>query len=142
MFKNILLPIDLNDENSWQSALPKAIDLCRQHGAKLHVMTVVPDIFQGHVAQYFPEGYEDELIDRTDEELRKLIRQQVPDDIEAKDTVAYGSIYHEILATAEKVGADLIVMTSHRPELKDYLIGPNATKVVRHAKCSVMVVRS
>ena len=36
---------------------------------------------------------------------------------------------------------DLIVMASHRPELKDYLIGPNAARVVRHADCSVQVVR-
>lgn len=141
MFKNILLPIDLNDRNSWQSALPKAVDLCRQHGAKLHVVTVVPDIFQGHVAPYFPEGYEDELIQRTDEALRKLIREQVPDTVEAEDSVAHGSIYHEILAAAEKVGANLIVMASHRPEIRDYLIGPNAAKVVRHANCSVLVVR-
>ncbi len=32
-------------------------------------------------------------------------------------------------------------MGSHRPELSDYLLGPNAGKVVRHAKCLVMVVR-
>ncbi len=30
---------------------------------------------------------------------------------------------------------------SHRPELKDYLLGPNAARVVRHANCSVLVVR-
>ena len=35
----------------------------------------------------------------------------------------------------------LIVMGSHHPELKDYLLGPNAAKVMRHADCSVMVVR-
>ena len=46
-----------------------------------------------------------------------------------------------ILDLAEKIGADLIVMASHRPELKDYLLGPNAARVVRHAECSVMVVR-
>jgi nucleotide-binding universal stress UspA family protein len=32
-------------------------------------------------------------------------------------------------------------MGSGRPELADYLLGPNADKVVRHAKCSVMAVR-
>jgi nucleotide-binding universal stress UspA family protein len=35
----------------------------------------------------------------------------------------------------------VIVLASHRPELKDYLLGPNAARVVRHAKCSVLVVR-
>jgi universal stress protein F len=55
--------------------------------------------------------------------------------------VAEGRIYREILKAAQTIQADLIVMGSHHPELKDYLLGPNAAKVVRHADCSVMVVR-
>jgi nucleotide-binding universal stress UspA family protein len=39
------------------------------------------------------------------------------------------------------MNADLIVLAAHRPELKDYLLGPNASRVVRHAKCSVYVIR-
>jgi nucleotide-binding universal stress UspA family protein len=35
----------------------------------------------------------------------------------------------------------LIVMNSHRPDLRDHLIGSNASQVVRHASCSVLVVR-
>ncbi|HYZ26966.1 MAG TPA: universal stress protein [Geminicoccaceae bacterium] len=42
---------------------------------------------------------------------------------------------------ARTVPAGLIVMGSHHPELKDYLLGPNAAKVMRHADCSVTVVR-
>ncbi|MCP3868497.1 MAG: universal stress protein [Gammaproteobacteria bacterium] len=52
------------------------------------------------------------------------------------------SIYSDILADAERSGADLIVIASHQPELSDYLLGSNAAKVVRHAKCDVYVVRS
>jgi nucleotide-binding universal stress UspA family protein len=55
--------------------------------------------------------------------------------------VGHGTIYREILVRAERTKCDLIVMASHRPELQDYLLGPNAARVVRHAKCSVMVVR-
>jgi nucleotide-binding universal stress UspA family protein len=55
--------------------------------------------------------------------------------------VTEGKIYREILNAARTIGADLIVMGSHHPELRDYLLGPNADKVVRHADCSVMVVR-
>ncbi len=39
------------------------------------------------------------------------------------------------------VPADLIVMASHRPEMKDYLLGSNAGHIVLHAPCSVFVVR-
>ena len=51
------------------------------------------------------------------------------------------AVYQVILETAAKIGADLIVMASHRPKPMDYLLGPNAAKVVRHAKTSVLVVR-
>ncbi len=47
----------------------------------------------------------------------------------------------KILKAVEETGCDLIVMASHRPALKDYLLGPNAARVVRHANCSVLVVR-
>ena len=46
-----------------------------------------------------------------------------------------------IVTSARDLSANLIVMGSHRPELQDYLLGPNAARVVRHAACSVLVVR-
>ena len=55
--------------------------------------------------------------------------------------IAEGTIYERIIHCAEKTSADLIIMGAHRPELKDYLLGPNAARVVRHAECSVLVVR-
>jgi len=39
-----------------------------------------------------------------------------------------GTIYDEIIKAADKIGCDLIVMASHRPELKDYLFEPNAAR--------------
>ena len=48
----------------------------------------------------------------------------------------------EAVHTFKETGnIDLIIMASHRPELQDYLLGPNAARVVRHANCSVLVVR-
>ena len=42
----------------------------------------------------------------------------------------------------KKAGADLIVVGSHRPAMKDYLLGTNAAPVVRHATCSMLVART
>ncbi len=61
---------------------------------------------------------------------------------EAKGHVAHGTIYDEIMKAADKLDCDLILMGSHRPELKDYLLGPNAVRIVRHANQSVFVVRA
>ena len=56
-----------------------------------------------------------------------------------------GGIYQEILDEATSMPADLIVMTSHRPQrhaVRTYFLGSNAGHVVRYARCSVLVVRN
>ncbi len=141
MYKNVLLTVDLTDPSSWRKALPAALEMCRAEGATLHLMTVVPDYGMTVVGQYFPEEYQKKAVVQAGQELRDLSAAQVPSGVNVKHVVAYGTIYEEILGTARKVDADLIVIASHRPELKDYLIGPNAARVVRHSNRSVLVVR-
>jgi nucleotide-binding universal stress UspA family protein len=141
MYRNILVPVDLSDKHSWRKALPTAISLCETFEAKLHLMTVVPDFGLPMVGQFFPEGYEAKLRQQAAKQLRDFAAQQVPGEIECRRIVGEGKVYQEILKAADAIEADLIVMGSHRPELSDYLLGPNAAKVMRHARCSVMVVR-
>ena len=141
MYKNILLSVDLTDSSSWRNALPFAVEYCQAMGATLHLMTVVPDYGMTVVGQFFPEDYEKKAIVQARHELRELSTAHVPAGVEVLHIVAYGTIYQEILNAAKSVNADLIVIASHRPEFKDYLIGPNAARVMRHANRSVLVVR-
>ena len=141
MYKSILLPVDLTEESSWRKALPAAVACCRAFGAELHLLTVVPDFGSAAVAQYFPEDFEERIITQTRDELRAFADRLVPEEVKVRPRVAYGTIYEKILEVADDVRADLIVMAAHRPELKDYLLGPNAARVVRHADQSVLVVR-
>jgi nucleotide-binding universal stress UspA family protein len=141
MYKHILLPVDLAEESSWRKALPTAVECCRAFGAELHLMTVVPDFGMSAVAQYFPEDYAERTGAEAAEQLKKLAAQQITDGIKVHHRVGHGTIYEEILRVAGEIGCDLIVMASHRPELSDYLLGPNAARVARHANCSVLVVR-
>jgi nucleotide-binding universal stress UspA family protein len=74
--------------------------------------------------------------------IADLIRQANASDISPAILVRHGaSIYAEILSVAHEVGADLVVVGSHRPAMKDYLLGTNASRIVRHARCSVLVAR-
>ena len=141
MYRNILVPVDLSDKHSWRKALPTAVSLCETFQARLHLMTVVPAFGLPMVGQFFPDGYEAKLRQQAAKQLKDFAATQVPDEIESRRIVAEGKIYQEIMKAADVIKADLIVMGSHRPELSDYLLGPNAARVVRHAKCSVMVVR-
>jgi nucleotide-binding universal stress UspA family protein len=141
MYSTILLPVDLEDEHSWRKPAPTAVALCRTFNASLHLLGVAPEFGMPLVAQYFPPDYEARICRELEDRLRAFIADRVPAEIGATPHVAHGTPYREILRVREQIGADLIVMGSHRPELRDYLLGPNAARVVRHAPCSVMVVR-
>lgn len=141
MYRDILLPVDLEHEGSWRTALPVALAHCEAFGARLHLLTVVPGYGSGWVEQFFPDDFEAKAEEMAGERLRAFAEAQVPDGIDVQCVVACGTIYHLILDTAAETGVDLIVMAAHHPELRDYLLGPNAAKVVRHAGCSVLVVR-
>lgn len=141
MFKEILLPVDLDPEAAGTSALTAALDIARAFESRLHVVTVVPDRGFHFVAQYFPENYEEEALSAATERLHAWARDHVPDDVVVQHVVAHGVIYHEIVRVAGEVGADLIVMASHRPEMSDYLLGSNTDHVVRHARVPVLVMR-
>jgi nucleotide-binding universal stress UspA family protein len=141
MFKTILLPIDLSEESSWKTALPTAILHARGEGGSLTLLTVVPSFGESIVGTYFPEGFAEKATAQAEQELEAFRTAHVLSDIPSKALVRRGTIYDEILDAAKDIGADLIVMASHRPKLQDYLLGPNAARVVRHAKQSVLVVR-
>jgi len=55
--------------------------------------------------------------------------------------VLNGHSYSTILDVAKDESAQLIIIGSHKPNMSDYFLGSTAARVVRHAKCSVYVVR-
>lgn len=141
MYQNILLAIDLNDESSWQRALPLAVEMCSAGGGNLHVVTVVPDFGMSIVSSYFPEGYEKEVGAKVMQNLKTFVSENVPDGVSVQHIVGSGNVYESILKTADEVKADLIVIAAGRPDLKEFLLGPNAARVARHADVSVLIVR-
>ncbi|MFW6005498.1 MAG: universal stress protein [Desulfonatronovibrionaceae bacterium] len=144
MYRHILIPIDLQeeDERPRTLALHKAIELCRVYKAQLHVLTVVPDVGMPIVGYYFPTETEDAIVKESEKFLHELVNQHIPEDIDVQHLVAQGTVYKRILKMADKVNADLIIMPAQQMKLQDFFIGSNASRVVRYAKCSVLVVRA
>ncbi|ABD55246.1 universal stress protein [Jannaschia sp. CCS1] len=141
MFKTILLPVDLSSPESWSKALPAARDLMASGECVLHVLCVVPDFGLPVVGSFFDEGFEENAMHRVGEALTVWVHDNIPADLNVQPHVTHGRVYDEILRAADKLSADAIVMGAHTPEISDYLLGPNAARVVRHAKQSVFVVR-
>lgn len=140
MFKKILIPIDLSELALSKQALDASIELARQSKGQLRLVTVetlLPASFMEYVPPEFDKSQEERA-------LQALQQIQATLDFPQADistTVRFGGIYVEILAEADEWGANLIVIGSHRPSMATYLIGSNAKTIVRHAKCSVLVIR-
>ncbi len=141
MFSTIVVPIDLAEPESSGRALNAAIRMARGYDATMHVVSVVPDMGMSIVGGYFPKGFEQKALDDTKIRLKAFLEDTVSADVKVKGHVVHGAIYQQILQIADTLEADLIVMASHRPAMRDYLLGPNAARVVRHARQSVLVVR-
>jgi len=141
MYKDILLAVDLGHADAEIRAVETAVEYARAFGSRLHVMSVVPDYGMSLVGGFFPKEHEQQAIEHAKEELHAFTKKHVPDEIKHRHIVGHGSIYREILRYADLIKADLIVLSAKRPSPEDYLIGPNAARVVRHASISVLVVR-
>lgn len=141
VFKDILFPVDLDEKSSWEKAIPTIVEYSQAFKSCVHILTVVPDYGMSLVGQFFPSNYEGKVLDAANKRLHEFVKEHIPAGIKVQHIIGQGTIYEVILDMANEIDADLIVMTSHRPELRDYLLGPNASRVVRHANQSVLVIR-
>lgn len=134
MYETILVPIDLSHPDQGR----KALGIARQIGTgqsrivALHVVGAdIPNIVVGA-----PPGLLAENLANARKELASYA-----DDAGAESEVRRGDPPTVIFEFAEEIGADLIIIASHRPGLRDYFLGSTAARVVRHAQCPVLVDR-
>ena len=137
----ILVPIDLAHETGLQKTVDHAVMLAEQTGASLHAVSVIPDYGMALVGSFFPKNFSENALKETSVALANFVDEHFPAGVTVEQHVRQGTIYEQIIRVADEVGAEMIVMASHRPEMKDFLLGPNAARVVRHAKRSVTVIR-
>lgn len=140
LYRKVLAAVDLGDPDSATRVIQSALEVIADQDT-LHVVSVVPDYGTGVVASFFPPGHEKEAINKARDALHAFTAENVPEGVPVQHVVGHGSVYGEIVAIADKLDADLIVIGSHRPRLRDHLLGPNAERVVRHASQSVLVAR-
>ena len=140
MYKHILVPVDIADPELAKPALSTAAGMARGAGGTVRLIHVVP-LTSGMLVEYVPADFEAEQRKAAETALADIARNAGLDAAHVSSTVRQGGIYHEVLEEAKAIGADLIVMSSHRPAMRTYFLGSNAGHIVRYAPCSVLVVR-
>lgn len=141
--QHILVPIDFSVHS--KNALRHALQLAEQFGAALHLVYVVePTIYPvdlGFGQVVLPE-VEEELRERGHAELKMLIEREVRGRVKATLSVRTGKPHQEILLEAAEHHADLVVVATHGyTGVEQILFGSTAMRIVRLAKCPVLVIR-
>lgn len=138
MYQTIIVPVALTGHGGVGRGLVEQAHKLLDTGGSivlLHVMEELPS----YVAATIPR---EQLAGRRKEVMRRLESLAAParkDKVEID--VRSGNAPSNILKSAEEHDADLIIIGSHTPGFSDYFIGSTAARVVRHAQCSVLVVR-
>jgi nucleotide-binding universal stress UspA family protein len=144
MYKNILVPIDLADADLAKPAVATALMMSGESDGKVRFVNVLP-LTPVMLAEYVPPDFEVQQRKAAEDALAIVVKETGLSPERVSSTVRQGGIYQEILEEANSLHADLIVMSSHRPQrhaMRTYFLGSNAGHVVRYAKCSVLVVRN
>ena len=139
MYNKILIPIDFAHEDQALISINKANKLCGEGSDSkiilLHVVEEIPEYIQS----YLPDEFRIDKVESAKKDLQALLTKSEADN--AQIEVRKGRSYSSILESAEDNTVDLIIINSHKPGFEDYLLGSTAAKVVRHAKCAVLVDR-
>ena len=136
MYKTILVPIDIAhlDESR------HIVDVALEHAtpdARIVLLNVIEDIPRW-AAIKLPADLHDKSVASAQEKLREVAAASGR---EMEVAVRTGHNYNTIMDFAAELKPDLIIVSSHRPGFTEHLLGSTASRVVRHAACSVLVVR-
>ena len=139
MYRNILVPIDLDQPASWKDALSTASSIANCFSAKITICSVVSCLEAISQGEWLPISVEQRMFD---------VRARLEGVVASADVagcgveVVSGTISGGVLEIAERIQADLIILASHQPAARDYLLAANAIRVARRASCSVLIARN
>lgn len=145
MYKKILVPIDLLEDDLNSNIIKHVEDLATLGKPEIHFFSVIPsvELFFGIEVAILPESHKNsaERATLAMRALEEVIKDTKIPSSQITCQVSIGSAKDEILDYSKTINADLIVVGSHHPSTSTYLLGSTASAIVRHAQTSVFVVR-
>ncbi len=135
----ILVPIDFSDQS--MRALGEALNLAKIKRSDVVLLSVIKE--QSIMHSLFLDDKSDELKIKVKEKLDAIVLGYSPEyNVDIDSMVSKGKIYEQINEVADLISADLIVMgTNGSQGSSSKIIGSNAEKVVRLAKCPVITIK-
>jgi len=145
--RKILVPTDFSEDSDL--AFRMALSIAVKYQARIFLLHVISNTVQQSLADYCLDQsivarVLSESIVFSNEKLQEVIdKNQQSGNIKVIPDVRKGQPYEEILKEASERKIDLIVIASHgKTGLQKYFIGSVTEKVMKEAKCPVLLIRS
>jgi len=139
----ILVGMDFSQHSA--AALDRAVDFAKTFGAKIHLLHSYAVPVRGVMPYDFavPDGVWDGIREAAETKLEGVRQEVESAGVEASSEVSPALPSEAILAVADEIGADLIVLgTRGYTGLKHVLLGSVAERTIRLASCAVLTVRA
>lgn len=136
--KRILAPVDFSETSD--KAFDYALSLARVFEAEVIALHILqePILYQPTTAQSYRDAFERSMQDNLD----SLLNRHTVEGVSVTTAMKQGAPFLEIIQFAQEKNCDMIVMGTHgHGPIQNMLMGSAAEKVVRKAKCPVLVVR-
>ncbi|RXK12448.1 hypothetical protein CP965_07640 [Halarcobacter mediterraneus] len=141
MFKNILVPLHLDYTDNHEKLFAGALEILDRDEGKLSLLYVNENKAHGSVYPIFDEENEKHYNHSAFVELKRIAKKHSLPEDKISFNIRDGSAHREILEEARRIKSDAIVMMATKPGLSSYFISSTPERVVRHAACSVFVIR-
>ncbi|MFT6076384.1 MAG: nucleotide-binding universal stress UspA family protein [Yoonia sp.] len=135
MYQHILVAVAFDEESDPEQSLQVAQVLADKttRVTVLHVKEEIPSYAIAYIPQDYDIGLKQAIHDKLDGFAQRFE--------DGRGQLIEGHSGRTILEWAASNKVDCIIINSHKPNLQDYFLGSTASRVVRHAKCSVHVIR-
>ena len=146
LIKKLLIPFDFSE--TAELALEHAVFMAKLHKADLHLLHVIESYsFTSAISHAFSKSqseFESKIESSANEKLKQLSEKLHHDSgMAVFYRTEMGNIYKKIVAVAEELDIDLIIMGTHGVSgFQEFLIGSNTYRVVMSAPCPVVSVQT
>lgn len=139
MYTNILIPMDPDHADLFEVQVSAAERLLSP-GGKISTIYVNPTYIHHSMAATTPDkptDVEQAVLDQVVERFESC----VADELRGQVYTQRGVVHDQVVRIANRIHADLIIMTACKKPLERYFLGSNTRKVMADAKCAVLVQR-
>ena len=139
MYDDIIVPTDGGEQ--MDAVIDAAVDIATQRGARIHALSVIDRGVFLTLEEGLTDAVDEELTANAERAVEAVTDAASTADLENEGVVRRGRPGEEIIAYADEIGADLIVMGSRGADGHERrMLGSVSQDVITETDCQTLVI--